>query len=98
MATMMATTTSARMKVPNWAPDMGSSRLSLDLLEAARRLGEGLLGRQALHARRAVKAVTLRTLRQDEFGVLGRGDGAAVAQHDHVLVHLARRLGPGVDA
>src|SRR5689334_12626539 len=86
----MATTTRARTKVPNWAPLMGSSRLSLDLLELTSCFDERLLGRQALHARGAVEAVAFRALLKNEARILGRGDRPAVAQHDDVLGHAAR--------
>src|SRR5687768_10938308 len=93
----MATTTRPRIKVPNWAPLMGSSRLSPNLLELTCGFDERLLGRQALHARGSVEAIALRALGQDELRILGRGDRPAVAQHDDVLVDLAGRRRPGVD-
>src|SRR4029453_19180397 len=97
IATTMATTTSPRIKVPNWAPLMGSSRLSPDLLELTCGVDERLLGRQALHARGSVEAIALRALGQDELRILRRGDRPAMAQHDDVLFDLARRCRPGVD-
>src|SRR4029450_6067022 len=97
IATTMATTTKPRIKVPNWAPLMGSSRLSSDLLELTRGFDKRLLGRQAFHARGSVEAVAFGALRQDELRILGCGDRSAVAQHDDVLVDLARRGRPGLD-
>src|SRR4029450_8585794 len=97
IATTMATTTRPRIKVPNWAPLMGSSRLSSDLLELTRGFDKRLLGRQAFHARGSIEAVAFRALCQDERRIVRRGDRPAMAQHDDILVDLACRGRPGLD-
>src|SRR5882672_7864200 len=94
----MATTTSPRIKVPNWAPLMGSSRLSSNLLELTCGFDKRLLDRQALHARGSVEAIALGALDQDETRILRRGNRPAMAQHDDVCVDLSRRRRPRPDA
>src|SRR6266850_2680902 len=101
IATTIAMPIRARMKAPNCAPLMlvpSVGRSTSNGLEAPGGVGQGDLGRQPLHAGGAVEAVAGRTLLQDVGGVLGGGDGPAVAEHDHVLLHLAGRLRPAVDA
>lgn len=57
-------------------------------LECLGRFRDGLLHRQPLHARRAVKTMHALHPLQHITGVLGTGDGAAVAQHNHLGVDL----------
>ena len=80
--------------------ELGSSHDATPLLmplNFLRGLSQGDFGGQALHARGAVEAVAAAAVLQDVLRVLGRGDRPAVAQHQDVRVHAARRLGPRID-
>src|SRR5437588_728456 len=61
-------------------------RSAPDRLEPAHVLGHGDLRRQALHARRPEESDNSGGPLQHVGGVLGLGDRAAVAQHDHFRV------------
>src|SRR3954462_4376790 len=97
----MTTTTSPRMKLPNWAPVMGfllesaeslkCNSLAGHLHEAASRFHQCALGRQPFHRAGAVEAVAVRAARENPARVFGRGDRATVAQHQHVRLDGARR-------
>src|SRR5262245_16351180 len=98
IATTIAITMSPKMNAPNWAPVIPVSSLSPPhCLEPPRRLGQCPLGRQPLHAGGAVEAVTLRAVLQDVVRFFRRGDRTAVAQHDCILVHRQRCIGPRID-
>ena len=67
------------------------------LLESLHVLGHGHLGRQPLHARGAVEAGDALRAVEHVLGVLGLGDRAAVAEHDHVGPHRDRRVAHRLD-
>src|SRR5687768_7377685 len=67
-------------------------------LEAAHVLGHGDLGRQALHARSAEEPDDPLGAVEHVPGILGLGQRAAMAEHDHVGVHSDRRVAHGLDA
>src|SRR5687767_921020 len=85
--------------VPPYAPYRGSSApTSADnALEPARLFRQRDFCRQALHRRRTVKAVATGCSVQDEFGILGRGDGATMDQNDRLRIDFERRFRPGLD-
>src|ERR1700712_5482006 len=97
MPTTIATTIRPRMKLPNCEPDIEIS-LPLNLCEAPRVLGQCEFDGQALHRTRTVEAVASGALREHLLRVVGCGDRAAVAQHDHVGVDGLCSRAPGVDA